>query len=144
MGSKDTNSRLVSAQGLCASIALAVSISGICWAQKPELVVQIGHSGPVNSVAISSDDKTLASGSTDKTIKFWDVTSCTELFTLRGHTDYVLSVVFSLDGKTLASGSADETIKLWDVMNGSDLLTLRSHAGLVRSVVFGPDGKTIA
>ena len=32
-----------------------------------------GHSGDVNSVAFSPDRKFLASGSSDKTIKLWDV-----------------------------------------------------------------------
>jgi WD40 repeat protein len=32
-----------------------------------------GHPAQVNSVALSGDGKTLASGSEDKTIKVWDV-----------------------------------------------------------------------
>ena len=42
-------------------------------AQKPELVIQNGHFGWVSSVSFSPDGKTLASGSPDTTIKFWDV-----------------------------------------------------------------------
>jgi WD40 repeat protein len=34
-----------------------------------------GHTGPVYSVAFAPNGKTLASGSTDMTIKLWDVTS---------------------------------------------------------------------
>src|SRR5882672_8387372 len=73
-------------------LSLISLVYAVSWAQKPELVVQTGHSAPVNSVAFSPDGRTLASTSYDKTIKLWDVTTGTELRTLKGHTDTVMSV----------------------------------------------------
>jgi WD40 repeat protein len=38
-----------------------------------EIVPRVGHSGSVNSVAISPDGKTALSGSDDATLKLWDL-----------------------------------------------------------------------
>jgi WD40 repeat protein len=66
----------------------------------------------------------LATGSKDKTIKFWNVANGKEMCTLWGHTDDVWSVAFSPDSKLLASGSADKTVKLWNVTTGIEMTTL--------------------
>jgi len=120
---------------------------GLCLsarAQKPELVVQTGHTNFVTSVAFSPDRHTLASGSWDNTVKLWDVATQRELRTLAGHTEWVKSVVFSPDGRMLASGSDDHSVKLWEVATGHELRTLAGHTSNVNSVVFSPDGRTLA
>ncbi|MBO1072466.1 MAG: ribosome assembly protein 4 [Dolichospermum sp. DEX189] len=110
-----------------------------------------GHESTVNSVGFSPDGKRLASGSGDKTIKIWDVTTGKVLNTLpseryanKGHEYSVISVGFSPDGKQLASGSYDKTIKIWDVTTGKLLNTLKGHESSVNSVGFSPDGKQLA
>lgn len=74
-----------------------------------------GHSASVRSLSFSPDGKTLASGSSDCTVKLWEVAAGKERTTFRGHTYSVLSVAFSPNGTTLASGSYDKTIKLWKI-----------------------------
>ena len=105
----------------------------------------IGHSSFVYSVAFSSDGKVLASGSSDYTIKLWEVQTGRKINTLSGHSYVVNSVAFTFpDGKVLASGSWDKTIKLWEVKTGRLINTLSAHSALVKSVAFSPDGKVLA
>jgi chemotaxis protein histidine kinase CheA len=87
-----------------------------------------GHTDSVGSVAFSPDGKTLATGSTDYTVKLWDVSTRQELATLKGHTDIVCSVAFSLDKKrmVLASGSADKTVRLWFAATDEEVAAQRS------------------
>ena len=97
---------------------------------------QSAHSGDVNSVAFSPDDKTIVSGADDQTLKVWDAgtparpiphlaqnlsapTLAAASLELKAekqdaHSHWVMSVAFSPDGKTIVSGSRDETIKVWD------------------------------
>jgi hypothetical protein len=102
------------------------------------------HGSPVRSVAFSPDGKTLASASSDKTIKLWNLQTQKEIATLTGHSNSVNSIAFSPDGKTLASASSDKTIKLWNLQARKEIATLTGHSSQVWSVAFSPDGKTLA
>ncbi len=67
------------------------------------------------SVAVIKDGKAV-SGSSDGTIKIWDIRSGKLLKTLTGHKYSVSSVAVTKDNKVV-SGSADGTIKIWDIKN---------------------------
>ena len=96
-----------------------------------------------NNVSFSPDGQTIASGSSDKTIRLWDVATGTLKQTLIGHTDSVTSISFSPDGQTIASGSSDKTIRLWDVATGAFKQILIGSNIHVLSTSFSPDGQTI-
>lgn len=103
-----------------------------------------GHRERVSSVAFSPDGKTLASGSSDNTIKLWDLQSGMMTHTLTGHRNDVNVVAFSPDGSLLASASDDHTVKLWDPHTGSQGATLKAHHEGIKCIAFSPDGTMLA
>jgi WD40 repeat protein len=73
-----------------------------------------GHSDVVQCLALSGDNRYLASGGPDKLVILWDLATGKELFTFRGHTAAVSTLEFSPDGQRLVSSSGDGTLKIWD------------------------------
>jgi RNA polymerase sigma factor (sigma-70 family) len=107
-----------------------------------------GHTSEIYGLSFSPDGKILASGSRDKTIRFWDVEKGTCTRTLEGHGEHgVYSVAFSpKDAKLLASGGLDGTVRLWNAETGKlkDILTKTYVPAQMVVVAFAPDGKTLA
>ncbi|CAG7845863.1 Uncharacterized WD repeat-containing protein alr2800, partial [Serendipita indica DSM 11827] len=99
----------------------------------------------VMSVAFSPDGQRIVSGSSDRTVRLWDVETGAQIGSpLEGHTDSVRSVAFSPDGQRIVSGSDDRTVRLWDVETGAQIGSpLEGHTDYVWSVAFSPDGQRI-
>jgi len=123
--------------------------------EKPEIFVQLGHSYSVNAVAFSPDGRHLASGSSDKSVKIWDVDTGKEIWTFRlEHIIAYNSVKFSPDGRYLASAEADGFIRLWDIAIGKELKKFplsipekpkknETMTGNAVAIAFSPDGKSL-
>jgi WD40 repeat protein len=73
------------------------------------------YSQEITAVDITPDGRTLASCSSDLTVRLWDVSTGKQRAILRGPTGSIAAVAFSPDGQTLAAGGQDATVRLWDV-----------------------------
>jgi WD40 repeat protein len=115
--------------------------------QPPGVLVLVlkGHEDSVRSVAFSPDGTRIVSGSGDKTLRLWDVSSGQSIGApLQGHEGSVMSVAFSPDGTRIVSGSGDKTQRLWDAKSGQPIgAPLQGHENPVSSVAFSPDGTRI-
>ncbi|MCI0456702.1 MAG: protein kinase [Gemmataceae bacterium] len=103
-----------------------------------------GHAGPVYTVAVHPDGRTIASGGVDQRVVLWDPVGATKPRILKHHQEPVRSVAFSPDGQRLASGAHDGTIGLWEPATGKLARTLTGHTRGLSLLTFSPDSRTVA
>ncbi len=77
-----------------------------------------GHTNSINSVAISSDNSLVVTGSLDSTAIIWNLTTGIKIFTLTGHSNYINSVAISNDNSQVVTGSSDNTAIIWSLTTG--------------------------
>eukprot|EP01132_Coremiostelium_polycephalum_P000598 gene598-744_t len=116
------------------------------------------HFAPVNSVKWSKDGKYLASGSDDKLVMIWGLsTSNIPSFgsqesienwvcvsTLRGHSADISEVAWSPDSKLIATCSFDKTIIIWDTVKFHQVHRLEGHTDFVKGISWDPLGRYLA
>jgi U3 small nucleolar RNA-associated protein 13 len=109
-----------------------------------------GHAKDINAVAVAPNNRLAASGSHDRSIRIYRVSSSSSsssasstssialsvAATLKGHKRAVWSLEFSPVDQVLASSSGDNTIRIWSLSDYSCLKTFEGHANSVLKVRF--------
>ncbi|KAL6066503.1 Telomerase protein component 1 [Balamuthia mandrillaris] len=126
--------------------------------RSPRLLATIGgHGHFVNSVAFSSSNEWIASGSVDMSAKLFDASSLLHArFSSVGtpatlsndeqkkkHKKMIRALHFCSAKDILATGSWDKTVKIW-TKDGRLLSTISGHAKRVNACRFSPDGSKLA
>jgi hypothetical protein len=109
-------------------------------------------------VALSSDGTLALSGSHDKTVCLWEVSSGKRLFTFKEPRTVVNCVAFSRDGRVALAGvggiavnnygrttggGVDNSVYMWDVKTGGLLGQLQGHANAVMCLAVAQDGRHV-
>lgn len=107
-------------------------------------ILELQQAGDINSIAVSSDGKLLATGSSEGTVILWKFDGIT--FTQTGNplrlNGFPRSLAFSPDNKWLAGGGSTSNAYLWDTNTVQEMARI-PHGNPVTGVVFSPDGKQL-
>src|SRR5689334_17576588 len=93
-------------------IAWMPLLVGLSWgggcgpSPTPPRAILRGHGGDITSLAFAPDGRTLASRSSDNTVRTWDVPLGRERMTISGFPSDMGAVAFSPDGARLATNEA--------------------------------------
>ncbi|KAJ5921987.1 hypothetical protein N7516_009690 [Penicillium verrucosum] len=99
-----------------------------------------GHRTDIRSIALSSDDRMLASAS-NGTLKIWNVRTESCLRTLE--CGYSLCSAFLPGDKIVVVGNKNGEIEVFDIASSTLLDTIKAHDGPVWSLHVHPDGKSM-
>ncbi|XP_043197906.1 transducin beta-like protein 3 [Amphibalanus amphitrite] len=97
---------------------------------------EIAHDKDINSVAVSPNDRLLATASQDKTARLYATEGLALTGVMRGHRRGVWSVTFSPVDQIAATCSADCTVRLWSITDASCVKTFEGHDSSVLRVAF--------
>ena len=113
-------------------------------AQTPNLVLPVGHTSSVSSVAFSPDGRFVVTASWDNTAKVWQSPEGRLLLDLKGHRGSLTSASYSNDGLFLVTTAKDSTAMIWRAGDGLLLHTLRAHRDWVNTATFSNDNRQLA
>ncbi|MCX7605826.1 MAG: caspase family protein [Bacteroidia bacterium] len=99
-----------------------------------------GHTRGVRGLALSPDERFLASAGLDGKVMLWTLPEGLRTRTLEKHSDGVRAVSFSPDGRFLASAGKDGLICIWNVASGRLEKTISVEAPLW-TIAFSPNGQ---
>ena len=118
----------------------------ISIADKKLLANLTGHSNWVKSTRFSKDSKLIASGSDDRTLRFWDTQTKKNCYSFENneHKGSVNCVRFHPDNSCVATACQDKLVRLFDVRSKRLVQTYKYHTKPATSCAFHPTGYYLA
>lgn len=91
-----------------------------------------GHSGSVTCMQVN--ESRVITGSSDKTMRLWNLNSNKQTATFMGHSKTVSSL--KATQRCLASGAANGTVRLWDIEATVPVSTYKEHSRSITALAF--------
>ena len=123
-------------------------------------IVNAGHSMKITASAISPNGRLLITGSNDRIIKLWEVSTGREIQTISSATHFPTAFVFSSDSRYFYVGFHNGSVSKWDTISGKEVWSFLpekrfimnpawskeyyeaiSETGRIESLSESPDGK---
>lgn len=116
---------------------------GIFDARSGNLIRRLeGHIQGVTSVAVTSDQKYIVSGSFDNYVFLWSFEE--KLKQMGGHSDIVDAIIVSPDDAYAVSGGRDKLIKVFSIERRVEICGLEGHKAAVKCLAMTRDGLYLA
>ena len=109
----------------------------------PAQAALLGHGGPVEGLAVSTDGTIAVTAGFDYSLIVWRLADESVQARLLGHDGPVNGVALAGDGRTAVSASEDGTVGVWDLPGGRLVRRLPAGASLA-VVAVSPDGAQVA
>jgi WD40 repeat protein len=113
-------------------------------ARTGKLLSTIKHEYAVWSLAWTSDEKKLISGSGNGSLKIFDAVTWHEIAVLQGHNQVVEAITLFRNDRLLASTSWDKTARLWNLDTNLSIGLPLKHEKDVEHAAFSADGKMLS
>lgn len=101
-----------------------------------------GHTNEIRSLKFSPDSARLCSGSTDKTVRLWDVNSGATLASVEAPSE-VNAVAWLAEGQQVAAGGRDGVVRLWTIPGFAVVKELKTPDISVTALEVLADGKQL-
>ncbi len=102
------------------------------------------HVAGVQAVALTPGGTVAISGSTDKTIRWWETEEWTTIRTVVCPGGEVHALAVSPDGARVAAGCKDGSVRVFECGTGKCGHALEGHRGYVRAVAFASAGEVVS
>ncbi|XP_063968859.1 protein qui-1-like [Lytechinus pictus] len=101
------------------------------------------HTDKVTCLAMSRDANFAITGSSDCSLKLWNMDLCQIIHSFCDHTKPISCVAMADNGSFAVSGSEDTTVKVWSTDSGVVVIAFTEHEDAISSVLITSDSKRI-